>query len=60
MSRGVPEARGDEAELYARLHQALERVVRARVGGPPPASRTPARSHGSSCCDASRCAQSGS
>ena len=34
MSRRLPQARGDEAELYERLHQPLERVVRARVGGP--------------------------
>ena len=34
MSRRLPEPRGDEAELYDRLHQPLERVVRARVRGP--------------------------
>ena len=30
----LPQPRGDEAELYARLHRALERAVRARVRGP--------------------------
>ena len=34
MSRAQPESRGDEAELYARLHAPLERAVRARVRGP--------------------------
>ena len=34
MSRPLPDPRGDEAELYAGLHHALERAVRARVGGP--------------------------
>ena len=34
MSRPLPESRGDEAELYARLHRALERAVGARVDGP--------------------------
>ena len=34
MSARLPQPCGDEAELYARLPRALERVVRARVGGP--------------------------
>ena len=29
-----PQPRGDEAELYSRLHAPLERIVRARVSGP--------------------------
>ena len=29
-----PQPRGDEAELYSRLHAPLERAVRARVRGP--------------------------
>ena len=34
MSREPGAARGDEAELYERLNQPLERVVRARLRGP--------------------------
>ena len=34
MSGRLPGPRGDEAELYARLHRALERAVGARVDGP--------------------------
>ena len=34
MSRRLPKARGDEADLYSRLQGPLERVVRTRVRGP--------------------------
>ena len=35
MSGHPPEPLGDEAEIYQRLHEGLERVVRVRVDGPP-------------------------